>query len=181
MNPNELRASIPALEEVVYLNTGASAPLPRPVAEAVQSCVTEQGYRAPTEEGMYTYAFEVYDEARRAAADLLGAGESEVALTQSTTDGINRIACASEWESGDVVVTTDSLVPVPSVFETTSGTRRRVRENLGWAFLYNGIAVPLAVAGVLNPLFAAIAMATSSLLVVLNSTRSVSDRVDSNP
>ncbi|WP_136591715.1 aminotransferase class V-fold PLP-dependent enzyme [Salinigranum halophilum] len=107
MNPNELRASIPALEEVVYLNTGASAPLPRPVAEAVQSCVTEQGYRAPTEEGMYTYAFEVYDEARRAAAGLLGADESEVALTQSTTDGINRIACASEWEAGDVIVTTD--------------------------------------------------------------------------
>ncbi|WP_277543099.1 heavy metal translocating P-type ATPase [Haloarcula laminariae] len=76
-------------------------------------------------------------------------------------------------DAADVVVTTDSLMPVPSVFETTRGTRRRVRENLGWAFLYNGIAVPLAVAGLLNPLFAAIAMATSSLLVVVNSTRSV--------
>jgi len=76
-------------------------------------------------------------------------------------------------DAADVVVTTDSLTPVPSVFETTRGTRRRVRENLGWAFLYNGIAVPLAVAGVLNPLFAAVAMATSSLLVVVNSTRAV--------
>ena len=76
-------------------------------------------------------------------------------------------------DAADVVVTTDSLTPVPSVFETTRGTRRRVRENLGWAFLYNGIAVPLAVAGVLNPLFAAVAMATSSVLVVLNSTRAV--------
>jgi selenocysteine lyase/cysteine desulfurase len=107
MNPSELRASIPTLEDVVYLNTGASAPLPRPVAEAVQSCVADQGYRAPAEEGMYQCAFDVYDEARAAAAGLLGASESEIALTQSTTDGINRIACASEWEPGDVVVTTD--------------------------------------------------------------------------
>jgi len=76
-------------------------------------------------------------------------------------------------DAADVVVTTDSLTPVPSVFETTRGTRRRVRENLGWAFLYNGIAVPLAVAGLLNPLFAAVAMATSSVLVVVNSTRAV--------
>ena len=76
-------------------------------------------------------------------------------------------------DAADVVVTTDALTPIPSIFETTRGTRRRVRENLGWAFLYNGIAVPLAVAGLLNPLFAAIAMATSSLLVVVNSTRSV--------
>jgi Cu2+-exporting ATPase len=76
-------------------------------------------------------------------------------------------------DAADVVVTTDSLTPVPSIFETTRGTRRRVRENLCWAFLYNGIAVPLAVAGLLNPLFAAVAMATSSLLVVVNSTRPV--------
>jgi selenocysteine lyase/cysteine desulfurase len=107
MNPSELRASIPALDEVVYLNTGASAPLPRPVAEAVQSFVGRHGYESPTDEGMYQCAFGAYDEARAAVAGLVGATESEIALTQSTTDGINRIACASEWEPGDAVVTTD--------------------------------------------------------------------------
>jgi selenocysteine lyase/cysteine desulfurase len=107
MNPTALRESIPALEDVVYLNTGASAPLPRPIAEAVQSCVTDQGYRAPTEEGMYQQAFDVYEATREAWAGLVGASESEIALTQSTTDSINRIACASEWAAGDVIVTTD--------------------------------------------------------------------------
>jgi selenocysteine lyase/cysteine desulfurase len=107
MTPSELRASIPALDEVVYLNTGASAPLPRPVAEAIQSFVERHGYDAPTDEGMYHCAFDAYDEAREAVAGLVGAAESEIALTQSTTDGINRIACASEWEPGDAVVTTD--------------------------------------------------------------------------
>jgi Cu2+-exporting ATPase len=76
-------------------------------------------------------------------------------------------------DAADVVLTRDSLSALPTVFETTVGTRRRIRENLGWAFLYNAVAVPLAVAGALNPLFAAIAMATSSLLVVGNSTRAV--------
>jgi selenocysteine lyase/cysteine desulfurase len=107
MNPSELRASIPALDEVVYLNTGASAPLPRPVADAVQSFVARHGYDAPAGEGMYQCAFDAYDEAREAVAALVGATESEIALTQSTTDGINRIACASEWEAGDAIVTTD--------------------------------------------------------------------------
>ena len=107
MNPSELRASIPALDEVVYLNTGASAPLPRPVAERVQQCVEGHGYESPTGDGMYQYAFDAYDEAREAVAALLRAEESEIALTQSTTDSINRIACASEWEPGDAIVTTD--------------------------------------------------------------------------
>ncbi|RLM48775.1 cation-transporting P-type ATPase, partial [Halorubrum sp. Atlit-28R] len=42
-----------------------------------------------------------------------------------------------------------------------------------WAFGYNAVAIPLAALGVLNPLFAAIAMGTSSLLVVVNSARSL--------
>ena len=76
-------------------------------------------------------------------------------------------------DAADVVLTQDSLSALPTVFETTVGTRRRIRENLGWAFCYNALAVPLAVAGALNPLLAAIAMATSSLLVVTNSARPV--------
>lgn len=50
---------------------------------------------------------------------------------------------------------------------------RRIRGNLAWAFGYNAVAIPLAAFGVLNPLFAAVAMGTSSLLVVANSARSL--------
>ena len=46
-----------------------------------------------------------------------------------------------------------------------------IRTNLGWAFCYNVIAVPLAALGYLNPLFAGIAMSASSLIVVANSLR----------
>ncbi len=74
-------------------------------------------------------------------------------------------------DAADAVVTTDDLRTVADVFDLTRATRSRIRQNLGWAFCYNVIAVPLAAFGLLNPLFAAVAMATSSLLVVLNSRR----------
>ena len=48
-----------------------------------------------------------------------------------------------------------------------------VRQILGWALLYNATAIPLAVTGLLNPLFAALAMSASSLLVVWNSSRPI--------
>ena len=74
-------------------------------------------------------------------------------------------------DAADAVVTTDDLGAVTTLFDVTAATRRRVRTNLAWAFCYNAVAVPLAVAGLLTPLFAAVAMAASSLLVVANSAR----------
>jgi len=76
-------------------------------------------------------------------------------------------------DAADAIVVGDDLGAVPDVFAVAGGTRRRIRGNLAWAFLYNAVAIPLAVAGVINPLFAAVAMATSSLLVVTNSARSI--------
>jgi Cu2+-exporting ATPase len=74
-------------------------------------------------------------------------------------------------DAADAVITTDDLTTVPAVFDLTRATKRRLRGNLAWAFLYNALAVPAAALGVLNPLVAAVAMAASSLLVVGNSAR----------
>jgi len=76
-------------------------------------------------------------------------------------------------DAADVAIVDDDLSAVGTVFDLAEATRRRVRQNVGWAFVYNGVAIPVAVAGLLNPLIAAAAMATSSLLVVTNSTRSL--------
>ena len=46
-----------------------------------------------------------------------------------------------------------------------------MRENLWWAFAYNAVAVPVAAFGLLTPVFAAVTMSVSSLVVVLNSLR----------
>ena len=76
-------------------------------------------------------------------------------------------------DAADVAVVTDELDSLQTVFDIAEAANRRVRQNIGWAFLYNGIALPLAIVGLINPLFAAVAMGTSSLLVVLNSSRSL--------
>jgi Cu2+-exporting ATPase len=99
-------------------------------------------------------------------APALAAADLGIALESGT-----RLAA----DAADAVVTTDDLATVPQVFAVTAATKRRIRENLGWAFLYNAIAVPLTMAGLINPLLAAVAMATSSLLVVTNSSRSLLD------
>lgn len=74
-------------------------------------------------------------------------------------------------DAADAVIIEDDLSRVLDVLSLTRRTNRRIKQNLGWAFLYNSVAIPLAIVGVLNPLFAAIAMASSSILVVVNSSR----------
>lgn len=107
MEPRALRADMPALERTTYMNTGASGPSPARVVEAVETCLERHEYEAPAEEGSYPFAFDVLDRTRETVADHLGATDETLALTQSTTDGINRIAAAIDWESGDRVVRTD--------------------------------------------------------------------------
>jgi Cu+-exporting ATPase len=63
------------------------------------------------------------------------------------------------------------LTLIPLFIRLSRRTRRIIYENLGWAFAYNLVAVPLAAFGVISPVIAAAAMATSSLLVVGNSLR----------
>ncbi|MDX1745533.1 MAG: HAD-IC family P-type ATPase, partial [Halobacteriales archaeon] len=97
-------------------------------------------------------------------APALAAADVGIALASGT-----RLAA----DAADAVITTGDLAAVPRVFRLTVGARRRLRTNLGWAFLYNVIAVPLAALGLINPLLAAVAMASSSLVVVGNSARRI--------
>ncbi|MBL7035458.1 MAG: heavy metal translocating P-type ATPase [SAR324 cluster bacterium] len=76
-------------------------------------------------------------------------------------------------EAADVIIPGDRLDRIFIAFELIETTRKRIRQNIGWAFLYNAFAIPLALTGQLNPLFAALAMATSSFLVVWNSSRAL--------
>jgi Cu2+-exporting ATPase len=74
-------------------------------------------------------------------------------------------------DAADVAIVTNDLGSLSTTFDLAAAANRRVKGNIGWALLYNAVAIPLAITGLLNPLFAAVAMAASSLLVVTNSSR----------
>jgi len=74
-------------------------------------------------------------------------------------------------QTSDVVLSRPDLGLVPWFISAASKTRRVIRINLGWAFAYNAVTLPLAAFGVITPGIAAVAMASSSLLVVGNSLR----------
>ncbi len=71
----------------------------------------------------------------------------------------------------DVVVPGGQLLAIAALLRQARRSRRIVRQNLAWAALYNAVSVPLAIAGAMPPWLAGLGMATSSLLVVLNSAR----------
>ena len=133
MEPAALRAEMPALERTIYMNTGASGPSPRRVVEAAEAFVEHHEYEAPGAEGMYPAAFGAYEDVRETVAGFVGASPAEVALTQSTTDGINRLSCAMDWEPGDVVVRTDLEHPAGILpwdrLSRTRGVEVRVVES----------------------------------------------------
>lgn len=84
-------------------------------------------------------------------------------------------------DAADVVIPGDRLDRIFDAFEILATTRRRIQQNIAWAFSYNAVAIPLAATGFLNPLFAAAAMTASSLMVVWNSTRSIACAEKASP
>ncbi|MFA6147928.1 MAG: heavy metal translocating P-type ATPase [bacterium] len=73
--------------------------------------------------------------------------------------------------SAGATLMTEDLLRIPAILSLSRATMRVIRQNLFWAFSYNLVAIPLAVAGKLHPIVAAAFMAGSSLLVVGNSLR----------
>jgi len=71
----------------------------------------------------------------------------------------------------DVVLLNEKPMSIYEAYKISRRTFRAVKENLGLSLLYNSVAIPLAIAGYVNPLVAALSMSLSSLIVVANSMR----------
>jgi Cu2+-exporting ATPase len=95
-------------------------------------------------------------------APLLGAAQVSIAMGSGAS-------LASM--TGDAVLMSASLAPVADAVAVAKKMKQIIRQNFVWGIAYNIIAVPLAVAGLVSPAWAAIGMASSSLIVVANSLR----------
>ncbi len=72
-------------------------------------------------------------------------------------------------ETGGIILIKDDVRDVVLAIRLSRATMRKIKQNLFWAFIYNGVGVPVAAFGFLNPMIAAAAMALSSLSVIVNS------------
>jgi Cu+-exporting ATPase len=95
-------------------------------------------------------------------AAALTAANLSMAMGTGTDTAIN---------SADITLMNSGLGSVISALKLSTKTLKIIRLNMGWAFIYNIIGLPIAAAGLLTPLYAAAAMAASSVLVVTNSLR----------
>jgi P-type Cu2+ transporter len=73
--------------------------------------------------------------------------------------------------TADAVLLSPSLLTIATALRLARRTKNVIKQNFGWAIFYNLIAIPLALANVINPAWAAIGMGVSGLIVVLNSMR----------
>ena len=95
-------------------------------------------------------------------AAALTAADLSIAMGTGTDTAIN---------SADITLMNTGLGSVISALKLSKKTLKIIRLNMGWALIYNVIGIPIAAAGLLSPLYAAAAMAASSVLVVTNSLR----------
>ncbi|CAI6152245.1 MAG: putative copper-importing P-type ATPase A [uncultured Sulfurimonas sp.] len=96
--------------------------------------------------------------------DILALGAADISVAMGSGSEI-------AIDVGDIILLNDSLISLLSAFKISSTTFSLIKQNFGISLVYNAVTIPLAMAGYIIPLIAALSMSLSSLLVVGNSLR----------
>jgi L-cysteine/cystine lyase len=106
-----LRDEFPVLDRIAYLNAGTDGPVPRRAAAAAAASIAAQAEAGRAGTSHFEKVMATRADLRRRAAWLMGCPPGEIALTHSTTDGMNLVLHGLGLGRGDEVVTTDEEHP----------------------------------------------------------------------
>ncbi len=120
---NDLRAEFPVFEQLSYLNAGSNGPVPRRALEAAERSMRHQATAGRGDRAAFEENGRRIDELRERISTLFGCASAEVALTGSTTDGVNAVLIALDLAEGDEVLTSDE--EHPGVLAPLAGLRER--------------------------------------------------------
>jgi L-cysteine/cystine lyase len=110
-DPARFRSEFPVLDRLAYLNAGTEGPVPRRAAEVVHRRVDVETEQARCGRAYFDDLMGLASRLRSGYAEVLGCGETEVALTGSTTDGVNTVIAGLDLRPGDEILTTDEEHP----------------------------------------------------------------------
>jgi L-cysteine/cystine lyase len=111
MNADSLRAEFPVLERIAYLNAGTDGPVPRRAAEAAEARIRQELEAGRSGKPHFEAIMQLLTAVREKVAVPFGCTPERVALTRSTTDGVNTVLAALDLGPGDEVLTSDEEHP----------------------------------------------------------------------
>ncbi len=151
----------------LHILSGDRADAVRPVAEAL-GIAQWRGEMKPAEK----IAFVEMLKAQGRRVLMVGDGLNDAPALAAAHVSLSPIAAADVTQAhADAVFLGERLKPVLDAIRVARRARALMKENLWFAALYNAIAVPVAIAGAVTPLIAALAMSGSSMTVTLNALR----------
>ena len=110
-DPQAFRAEFPVLQRVSYLNAGTTGPVPRRALEAVHRRIDAEAEHGRCGPKYFWEMIELGTALRAGYGRVLGCGADEVAITGSTTDGVNTVLAALDLRPGDQILTSDEEHP----------------------------------------------------------------------